>query len=118
VLNVSDRHDGAEIEAAEEIAAGEVADKLALVLTRLGARSATWLEEGGEAVPAPQPTEPLGPTFDQALAAAGQAVARATGKQEPVDLADAWSDDDLEQFADEVELSARSRDPDPDPDPT
>jgi hypothetical protein len=38
VLNVSDRNDGAEFSASEEIAASEVADKLALVLTGLGQR--------------------------------------------------------------------------------
>ena len=45
VLNVSDRHDGADLETAEEIAAGEVADKLALVLTRLGDRAVRLVSE-------------------------------------------------------------------------
>jgi len=104
VLNLSDRHDGAELEVTEEIAAGEVADKLALVLTRLGERSSNWFSE--------EFTKPAPAELDQALAAAEEAVVRATGKQESMPVPEAWSDGDLEQFADEVVESTRSDDSD------
>jgi hypothetical protein len=59
VLNFSDRNDGAEFTASEEIAAAEVADKLALVLTGLGQRTSTRFGRRPQAVqPAIQmPTE-------------------------------------------------------------
>ena len=105
VLNVSDRHDGAELGTSEEIETGEVADKLALVLTRLGERATTWVDA---ADPGSESGTQLGPTFDEALAAAEEAVVRATGRHEAVLVPEEWSDEDLEQFADEVVESTRS----------
>jgi hypothetical protein len=42
VLNASDRNDGGDFAPSHEIEVGEVADKLALVLTRLGRTAGTW----------------------------------------------------------------------------
>jgi hypothetical protein len=96
VLNVSDRNDGQEFTPSEEIAVEEVADKLALVLNRLGGVS------GGFAATQRGAVHLESDSFDEALEAAGQAVARATGKHQVTVSAPDWSDDDIDDFASTV----------------